>query len=145
MNLCDIVAFANKKFMTTAEPTKLFSLRFEHRTGYLYAYVSGEHDSYEISRQYWQEIADLLKTTEYARLLVEEDIIENSSMSEVFQLGSEMAGMGFGGIKIAFFDRHIGHSDINDFGALVGSNRGLHALAFDDFEKAETWLLADGK
>ncbi len=48
-------------------------------------------------------------------------------------------------IKIAFFDRQIEHSELNDFGSLVGSNRGLFGLAFNDFEKAEDWLLSDRK
>lgn len=131
--------------MTPADPPKLFSLSFEHRTGYLYAFVSGQHDSYEISRQYWQEIADLLTTTQYKKILIEEDIMEAASMSDVFQLVSELAGMGFGGIKIAFFDRQIAHSELNDFGALVASNRGLQGVAFNDFGKAEEWLLSERK
>ena len=38
--------------------TKTYQLKFEYRPKYLYAYVTGETDSYEISKQYWQEISN---------------------------------------------------------------------------------------
>jgi len=131
--------------MTAQNSRAQFSLSFEHRDDYLYAYVTGQHDSYEISKRYWQEIARELKGTQYRRLLVDEDIIEAASMGDVFQLVSELVGMGFAGIRIAFYDRQITHTDLNDFGALVASNRGLDGLAFNDIEKAKEWLLTDAR
>ena len=127
--------------MAQTEPGKNYSLRFEHRPEYLYAYVSGEHDNYEISRQYWQEIADHIKSTDYNRVLVDEDIEESASVTDVFQLVSEFQQMGFGGIRIAFFDRKIEHHELNSFGELVASNRGMIGRAFNDVDVAEKWLV----
>lgn len=128
--------------MTQADLVKDYSLVFEHRPQYLYASVAGERDSYEISRRYWQEIADHIKTTDYERLLIDEDIEEEASVIDVFELVSQLAGMGFVGIRIAFYDRKIDHHDVNSFGELVASNRGLNGKVFNDFDKAEKWLLA---
>ena len=129
--------------MTAPDSAAQFSLTFEHRPDYLYAYVKGQDDSYEISKQYWQDIARELKTTVYTKLLVDEDIVEAASMGDVFQLVSELIGMGFAGTKIAFCDRQIDHADLNDFGILVASNRGLDAAAFNDIDQAAVWLLAE--
>ena len=128
--------------MPTAKSTQDYSLSFEHRPTYLYAYVSGEHDSYEISRSYWQEISDHLKTTDYQRVLVDEDIEEVVSVTDVFKLVSEFPKMGFAGIRIAFYDRKIEHHDLNEFGALVASNRGIDAKVFNDLKLAEEWVVA---
>lgn len=127
--------------MADSEPGKNYSLTFEHRPEYLYAYVSGEHDNYAISRAYWQEIADHIKSTEYDSVLVDEDLEEPASVTDVFQLVSEFQQMGFGGIRIAFFDRKIEHHELNSFGELVASNRGMIGRAFNDIKLAEEWLL----
>jgi hypothetical protein len=76
-------------------------------------------------------------------VLVEEDIVEAASMGDVFELVSELSGMGFAGVRIAFYDRHIAHADLNDFGALAASNRGLDAAAFNDIDQAKAWLQAE--
>lgn len=128
--------------MTAADSAKFYSLSFEHRPRYLYAYVTGEKDSYDISKAYWQEVSDELAKTEYQMLLVDEDIAEAASMGDVFQLLSELAGMGLAGIRIAFSDRKIEHKDLNEFGELVGTNRGLNGKAFNDVAEAEKWLLS---
>ena len=131
--------------MTASNSSAQFSLVFEHRPDYLYAFVKGQNDSYEISKRYCQEIARELKTTPYKKVLIEEDIVEAASMGDVFQLMSELPGMGLAGIKIAFYDRQTAHTDLNDFGALAATNRGLDASAFNDIEEAKAWLLADGR
>lgn len=126
--------------MAEAGSEKLYSLTFEHRPQYLYAYVVGEKDNYEISRQFWQEIADHLKQTDYDRVLIEENIEESASLMDVFRLVSEIVSMGFSGIRVAFHDRKIEHNELNEFGALVASNRGLNARVFNDGELAERWI-----
>src|SRR5688500_10922716 len=84
---------------------KLYTLTCEHRPDYLYAYVEGQHDNYEISRQYWQEVIDECNRAGYSKVLVEEAIEEQSSMIDTFQLVSEFGEMGLRGIKMAFVDR----------------------------------------
>lgn len=113
------------------------------RSRYLYAYVSGEHDSYEISRSYWQEVSDECARQKAARVLIEEDIREAVSMGEMYRLASEIPELGFFGIRIAFVDRYVEHQDLNQFGELVAVNRGLYGRLFNDIETAEKWLLSE--
>lgn len=126
--------------MPQPDPQKEFNLTFEHRPKYLYAYVTGERDSYQISRDYWQEVADHIADTDYNRLLIDEDIAEAASVADVYRLVSDLPGMGFAGVRIAFYDRRIEHHELNDFGALVASNRGLNGRVFNDVDKAISWL-----
>jgi hypothetical protein len=121
-------------------PAKPYELSFEERPAYLYAYVEGEHDSYEISRAYWQEVADEAVRTHFRRVLIDENIVECGSMAECFRLASEIPEMGFGNARIAFVDRYLEQNDVNEFGELVASNRGAQTKIFNDVQSAETWL-----
>lgn len=123
--------------------SKPYNISFENRSGYLYVYVNGEHDSYEISRAYWLEIAGKCATANAGKVLIEEDIPEDVSMGEMYQLASELPQFGFAGVRIAFVDRYIEQQDLNQFGELVANNRGLHAKVFNDVAEAEKWLLSD--
>lgn len=121
--------------------SKPYQISFDHRPNYLYVYVSGEYDSYEISRQYWSEVADECNRTGYKKVLIEEDIKETVSVAEAFQLASELPLMNFRGVCVAFCDRYAEHQELNEFGELVATNRGLFARVFNDFNEAENWLL----
>ena len=123
------------------ESPKLYQITFEHRPKYLYVYVTGEHDSYEISHQYWLEVAGECGKTGCKKVLIEEDIEELISISEIYQIASELPLMGFQGVRVAFFDRFAEHDELNQFGELVATNRGLLCKVFNDFEIAENWLL----
>lgn len=126
-----------------AGASKPYQITFEFRPEYLYVYVTGEHDSYEISKQYWQEVADFCGENKISKVLIEEDIPESVSLTEVYRLASEIPMMGFFGIRVAFVDRFIEHNELNQFGELVAVNRGLHGKIFNDIKEAEKWLLAE--
>lgn len=126
--------------MANLDSAKDYTLTLEHRPDYLYACVTGDKDSYDISKRYWQEISDHLARTDYTSLLVDEDIAQPASVVDVFQLVSEFHEMGFTGVRIAFFDRRIEHHELNSFGELVGGNRGMDGRAFNDFDLAHEWL-----
>ena len=128
--------------MNAPELPKPYELTMEARDGYLYAYVAGEHDTFEICYAYWAEIGRKLAELGLERVLIVEDIPEESSMVDVYELASRLPEIGFRGITIAFVDRYAGHQDLNDFGVLVGSNRGLIGKAFGSETEAEQWLLA---
>lgn len=121
----------------------LYRLTFEVRPSYLYAYVEGDHDSYEISRAYWQAIATESKRLGIRKVLIDENIQENASMADVFQLASELPAMGFG--KVAIVDRYLDQQEINSFGELVALNRGLNGKIFNDVAEAEAWLLSGSR
>lgn len=122
---------------------KPYDIRFEHRPEYLYAYVSGEKDTVEISTQYWDEIAEECRKNDSKKVLVEEDISEAlASVFELYQFATELPNLGFAGIYIAFVDRYIEQNDLNEFVELVASNRGLMGRVFNDVKEAEKWLLS---
>jgi hypothetical protein len=121
---------------------KPYRLTFEQRPTYLHAFVEGEDDSYEISRQYWQEIADECKARKFKKVLIVEDIVESGTIAEAYQLCSEFPQMGYLKIKVAFVDRHAEQNEENQFGELVAVNRGVNVKLFTDIDEAEKWLLA---
>lgn len=120
---------------------KAYKISFEPRSEYLYAYVSGEHDSLSISLAFWREIADECRRVEARKVLIEEDIKESVSMVEMYQIAAEIPQMGFTDILVAFVDRYLEQQDLNQFGELVATNRGLRAKVFNDAQTAEKWLL----
>ncbi len=120
---------------------KPYTLEFEQRPEYLYAYVRGEKDSLEISLQYWKEIADECWRAGYKKVFIEEDIKEEVSIIEMYQFTSEIPNIGFSGIRVAFVDRHLNQQELNKFGELVATNRGVNGKIFNSSEEAEEWLL----
>ena len=129
--------------MSVSVDGKLYSIVIETRPQYLYAYVRGDKDSFEITTQYWSELADICAENATKCLLVDEDLKEQvGSMSEIYQTAGEVSSMGLNGVKIAFFDRHSDQHDLNLFGELVATNRGLFCKVFNDFDEAERWLLS---
>jgi len=123
---------------------KPYSITFEVRPQYLYAYIKGDSDSYEISNAYWTEISAECAKREARKVLIDEDLAEPvDSRSDVFKGASERSFMGLGGVKIAFVDRHPDHQDENLFGELVSTNRGLFCKVFSDLKEGEEWLLAE--
>ena len=129
--------------MSDGAPQKPYHLTLEQRPGYLYAYVEGEHDSYEISKAYWQEIANEVARRGVDRVLIDENIEETVSIAEIYELASQIPFMGFISTRVAFVDRYLEHHEVNSFAELVAVNRGMRGKVFNDLESAERWLLAD--
>lgn len=122
---------------------KPYTITFEVRPTYLYAYVKGEADSYEISHAYWTEVSAECAKHDARKLLVDEDLASPvASRSDIFKGSAERSFMGLGGVKIAFVDRHADHHEENLFGELVSTNRGLFCKVFVDLKEGEDWLLA---
>ena len=128
--------------MSEIELPDPYELTMEPREGYLYAYVIAEHDTFEICFAYWSEIGSKLDELGLERVMIVEDIAEESPMVDVYELASRLPDIGFRGVAIAFVDRYASHQDLNDFGVLVGSNRGLIGKAFSNETEAENWLLS---
>jgi hypothetical protein len=124
------------------DSSKPYELTFEYRPEYLYAFVTAEKDSYEISKQYWTEIAEECKKSGTKKVLIEEDIKENISMQDMYRFASEIPQLGFFGIRVAFVDRQEGQHQLNQFGETVATNRGLFSRVFSNFVEGEAWLLS---
>jgi len=92
--------------MNTSAISKDYDLAFETRENYLFAYVEGEHDTYDICIRYWREVGDKLAELELDKVMIVEDIVEQSPLTDVFRLASELPDIGFRDRKIAFVDRY---------------------------------------
>ena len=125
--------------MNSPSAEKPYTLTFEQRPDYLHAKVDGEKDSYEISIAYWKEIAAECERRGSAKLLVEEDIVEVVSISEMYSIATELPGM-FYGIAIAFVDRYADQAELNSFGEMVAQNRGVRGRFFVTVGEAKAWL-----
>ena len=121
---------------------KVYTIEFEYQPEYLYAFVEGDEDSLEITRQFWSELLAECKKFDYRKLLIEENISENVTASEVYEFAKELPNMGFDGISVAFVDRQADHEEINRFGGLVAHNRGMDLKVFEEVQEAKEWLLS---
>jgi hypothetical protein len=126
---------------TNLETTDLYTIEFEHRPKYLYAFVSGKDDSLEITRSYWQKMLDECRAHGFDKLLVEENLEGSLSMHEVYEFASEYSQMGFREILVAFIDRQPEQRQLHRFGELVATNRGGRIRVFDSVSDAKQWLL----
>ncbi len=121
---------------------KSYTIRFEHRAGYLYAYGHALKDSFDTSVGFWTDIAAYCKDNKFTKVLVEEDFATDNSMIDMYEIVSQAHKLGFTGIKIAFVDRHPDQMKTNLFGETVALNRGLIAKVFSGAKEAEEWLLS---
>lgn len=128
--------------MKPVSSTGDYQLSFEERISYLYAYVRGENASLEIARDYWNRIAKRALSLKVKKVLVVEDISEAITISEVHQLATELSELPVKDIFVAFVDRFAQHKSTNEFGMLVGGNRGLEIRGFESTDDAEKWLLS---
>ena len=121
--------------MNLGEGSKPYKITFEERPDYLYVKIEGEEDSFEISRQFWLEVAEKCAKLKPKRLFIEEDLKEKiDSAADTYRGAAERAQMGFEGVKIAFFDTQAEHHEANKFGELVARNRGINVKVFLDRE-----------
>ena len=127
--------------MSPPSEAKPYRLTFQRRPEYLHVRVEGERDSYELSMAYWREIAAECTRLDTARVLVEEDIPEVVSYSDMYRIAAELPEH-FLGIAIAFVDRYADQAELNSFGELVAQNRGVRGRYFNNTADAEFWLLA---
>ncbi len=118
-----------------------FRLEFVEHAAYLYAYVDGLKDSSDIRKRYWSEVFGESQRRNRARLLVEENLVENITAAEVYEVAKYVAETAPSGTKLAFVDRRPDHQELNRFGNLVANNRGLDSQVFDTLQDAENWLL----
>ena len=101
--------------------------------------MEGEADSYEISLGFWTEVAAECDRLGASKVLVEENIPEVVSVSEMYAIATELPDL-FMGVSLAFVDRYADQAELNSFGELVAQNRGVRGRYFSDMASAEQWL-----
>ena len=122
-------------------PARPYQLYFEHRPGYLFAYVHSDTISFEIAKGYWVEILSMLHRRHYKKVLIEKNVSQRLAAHDVFELVSELAHSGCNSKSFAIFD-HFYDEEKCGFEETVGSNRGLRLKITGDACEAERWLLS---
>lgn len=117
-----------------------YQVFFEHRPGYLYAYVHSDKISYEIAEGYWIEILTMLRKRKFKRLFLERDIPAKLSAHHVFDLVSNLAHSRSCDISFAMFD-HYYDPERSRFEEMVGTNRGLRMRIGCERKSLERWLM----
>lgn len=56
----------------SSNENKPYTIKFEHRDGYLYVYGYAKKDSFDISLQFWTEVATYCQKNKFTKILVEE-------------------------------------------------------------------------
>lgn len=120
---------------------KPYKILFEYREKYLFAFVSGEKDSLEISLKFWQEIFNECEAKNYKRILVTEDFRNNISAIDMYILGEKLSEMASHNTSVAFVDSQIQQMEMNKFTETVAYNRGGRGKVFAEMKEAEEWLL----
>lgn len=120
---------------------KPYKIQYDYRDRYLFALVSGEKDSLEVSLQFWQEILDECESKNYKRTLITENFRNNISAIDMYILGEKLIEMVPRDTCVAFVDSQISQLELNKFTETVAYNRGGKGKVFVDEKEAENWLL----
>jgi hypothetical protein len=103
--------------------------------------VGGDRLTADISRKYWEQIADKCDELGRTKVLIEKDFRESVGPAEMLQM-AENLGKLLPTRRIAFHDRH-NHASINELGKKLARNRDVMMQTFKDVGDAERWLIAN--
>ncbi len=117
-----------------------YRIEFARNEDFLHAYVEGDEDSIEISRQYWTDVLNECRRQSFEKILIEENISGNVSAGEMYEFAKELPNLVTDKVVVAFVDRRTAHHEINRFGELVANNRGLRSRVFNSVKEAAAWL-----
>ena len=127
----------------TSGQIEAYTIEFQHRPSYLYAYIRGKEYDLETAKTYWQEILKECQKLGCKKILVEEDMEGSLSMQDMYEISAEYPDMGFRNILVAFVDRHPSHQQLNRFAEMVATNRGGKVRVFDTVAEAKEWILVN--
>lgn len=121
-----------------------FKISYEDRNDYLYAFVSGEEDSLDISIKFLTRVMAQCYAMNKSKVLIVEEFYTNISLEDMYTIGVHLGGLSSKyHFKIAFVDKIESHNESNQFAELISWNRGANVKIFETTEKAEAWLLKD--
>lgn len=123
------------------EPARLYTISYETRPEYLYAYIKGDLSTSETKVECWREMIAHCRAGQHDQLLVVLDGPGNSTEIDAFTSSRAIVEIGLTGIKIAFADLDPANYQNNQFGELVAENRGAFAKVFTTENDAHNWLV----
>lgn len=118
-----------------------FTIELEERAGYLRAVVRGAEDTLAVSTSYWHRLGSECRRRGANAILVLEDLPPwPDAEPEVFEAVTDaMAAAGFRDIRCAFVDLNE-EVEANEYGMIVGADKGLTIMMFSNESYAERWL-----
>jgi hypothetical protein len=120
---------------------KPYNIHYDYQEKYLFALVSGEKDSLEVSLMFWQDIFDECEAKKYKRILINENFKNDISAIDMYILGEKLIELAPKNISVAFVDEQIQQLEMNKFTETVVYNRGGKGKAFAQNDEAIRWLL----
>ena len=130
-----------KSFKNFLQKTELYTLTFEYRPEYLYAFVGEGTDSLEVSKEFWLRVLTECEKQNYNKALIEEDLEGKIPLSDLYELAVWLTQLKFENISVGFVDRRIDHLDQNKFGELIANNRGFRVTVLESIAEAEKYIL----
>ncbi|MBP6078541.1 MAG: hypothetical protein KA505_07015 [Xanthomonadales bacterium] len=118
-----------------------FTIDLEDRAGFLRAIVHGAEDTLSVSTAYWARLGDECQRRGARAILVLEDLPAwPNAGPEIFEAVTDaMVAAGFRDIRCAFVDLHE-EVEANEYGMIVGAEKGLTIMMFSNESYAERWL-----
>jgi len=132
--------WARRKDNMTSEPKLDFSLTFEERADYLFAFVTGPKDSLAVSNACWGQIHSKVTELGITKLLVLEDFPNQLAFLEMYQAAEFIAKTFGSAVKIAHVDKQLSDEDLNKLAEDVVVIMGTNGRTFNRLEDAENWL-----
>ena len=120
-----------------------YTIVFESYPTYLYALVHGEDYGYEVLCSFLRDISDEAKARGYKQVLIEENISAGATKDVAYRVATELAELGFTGIRMAYVDRFLDQEEVNEYGRDVAVNKGIDVRLFSDQNMADRWLTSD--
>ena len=117
-----------------------YQLKLEDRHGYLYAEVTGDTDSLEITLSFWQAIAQACRQRNSRCLLVLDRLGQFQGERDMPGMVAAIIAMGFENIRIAYVNQSVGNLALHEHGAILAQEQGINGRVFTGVEDAELWL-----
>lgn len=122
---------------------KSYELTFEDRGAYTYACVQAEVINLTIAVQYINEMISHLRQVGAKKLLFVRETPMMMSSREYSIIGSFIINVLPRDVRVALVDRSPSHRIVVEFINAEAKEKSRDLRAFEIFEEAEAWLLAD--
>jgi len=118
-----------------------FTLRFEQRSGYLYAHVSGPEDNFDITLAYWTAIvSECYRRATRQVLVVDELAGEPATPEELEARVRSLHGTGLEDVRVAFVEPVDAHVAQMEHAEILAREQGFRIRVFTNITDAEIWL-----
>jgi hypothetical protein len=118
-----------------------YSIDFDVRSDYLYAYVEGDVRSAEARVASWKTMITRTRSEGKRKLLAVRDSPGTNSIMEGSLAGFQLIEWGVADLKIAFVDLNPDNRESNEFCELIAANRATAYRIFENEPAALRWLL----